>query len=149
MTVGIALHGDVLSITASLDNAEDKTQIWTSDPPFRRSKDEDVVTIEGEIATQIAEQLFRQLTGQSTLSAAARLALSKRETTDVEAYNLYREGFQRNYIASPTPDAYLRSIHTYELAITKDPQYAKGVPGHCRRLRDDVLRGVDGASSRT
>ena len=152
VTVGIRLQGEVLSINWSLDNAEDKRNIWKSDW-FRRSKDEDVLTIEEEIATKIAELLSPQLTGQSALSASARLALSKRDTNSYDAHKfylegLYGEGLSSWYKASPGIEGYLRSLDLYTRAIKEDPEYIKGAPRHRRHLCFTGLRRVDGTRRR-
>jgi serine/threonine-protein kinase len=76
----LAQRGANLAITAELVSVRDDTQLW-GDKYSRRA--DDVLQVEGEIASTIARTLRRQLSGEQEQKLASRAA------DDPEAYRLY------------------------------------------------------------
>jgi len=111
-------QGDTLVVQADLVNVSDGSQIWGE--RFNR-KLSDVLTIQDEIARQIADKLRLRLTGEQ------EQLLTKRYTDNTAAYDLYLKG-QFFYRKLSEPDL-LKSIDYYEQAIGLDPNYALAYVG--------------------
>ena len=108
----VALRGDSLAITAELVRVSDATQLW-GDKYARRS--DDVMQVEGEIATTIARNLRPRLSGE------ARVKLTRTATTDPEAYRLYLKG--RDFLVG-TSQEMDKSVDYFQQAVARAPDYA-------------------------
>lgn len=110
-------RGSNMTITAELVQVRDATQLW-GERYTRRA--EDMLQVEGEIATTIARTVRRQLSGEESV----RLARS--ETSDPEAYRLYLKG--REFL-SGTQQEMDKSIDCFQQAIARAPDYAMAHAG--------------------
>ena len=113
----LAEHGKSVSITAELVRVRDATQLWGQ--KYARTAD-DLLQIEGEIATTIARTLRRQLSGDEN----ARLV--RAETSDPEAYRLYLKG--REFLVGTVAEMD-KSIDYFQQAIARAPDYAMPYAG--------------------
>ncbi len=113
----LAEHGANVTVTAELVRVHDATQLW-GDKYARRA--DDVLQIEGEIATTIARTLRRRLSVEDD----ARLA--RTETADPEAYRLYLKG--RDLLVG-TQKEMDKSIDFFQQAIARAPDYAMAHAG--------------------
>jgi serine/threonine-protein kinase len=106
---------DEISISVELINARDGSLIWGDKYDHRL---ENVVAIEEEMATSIAQELKLKLTAEE------KQRLEKRYTESTEAYQLYSKGvyFLRKWEA-------LKSLEYFQQAIEKDPTYALAYEG--------------------
>ena len=105
--------GDRIHVTARLIRVADGASLWagTFDEKFT-----DVFTVQNTISQKVADALALRLSGEEK----ARLA--RRDTKDVEAYQLYLTG--RYHWTKLTPPEIKTSIGFFEQAIEKDPGYA-------------------------
>jgi len=105
-------------VQADLVNVSDGSQVWGD--RFNR-KLSDVLSIQDEIARQIADKLKLKLSGEQ------EQRLTKRYTNNSEAYDLYLKG-QFFFRKTSEPDL-LKSIDFYQQAIALDPNYALAYVG--------------------
>ena len=111
LTGRVVQRGGQLQVRAELINARDKTQLWGEQ--FSRSIT-DVQAVQEEIARAVSEKLRVHLTG------AQEQQLSKRATTNAEAYQLYLNGlyYRRNApLMAPT------AIDYFNKALALDPNF--------------------------
>ena len=113
----LAQRGSNLAITAELVNVRDATQLWGE--KYARRTD-DVLEVEGEIATTIARTLRRQLSG------AEKIKLTRTETSDPEAYRLYLKG--RDYLVGNQQEMD-KSVDYFQQAVARAPDYAMAHAG--------------------
>ena len=104
--------GNRIRITAQLIDAADGSHLWSE----RYDRDmTDVFAIQDEISQAITEKLrVRLSTGRPP---------AKRDTQNVEAYNLYLKGRYYQF-SRATPEGLAKSRECYEQAIAIDPNYA-------------------------
>jgi eukaryotic-like serine/threonine-protein kinase len=103
--------GNRVRVTAQLITAVDGSHIWSE----RYDRDmTDVFAIQDEISKAIAEKLSVRLSGDRLLV--------KRQTQNIEAYNLYLIG--RYHFVKYTLDSLEKSKGYFEKAIESDPKYA-------------------------
>ncbi len=123
-------RGTSLAISSELVRVSNSSQIWGE--KYSRQAD-DVLTVEAEIATTIAQTLRRQLSGDEK----ARLA--RTATSDPEAYRLYLKG--RNYLVG-TQQEMDKSIDLLQQAVARAPDYALAHAGLAEvYTRQAFLRG--------
>jgi TolB-like protein/Tfp pilus assembly protein PilF len=124
---------DQVRVNVQLINALTDAHLW-ADTYDRKLTD--MFAVESEIAKTIAETL------QAKLSGLEKTAMSKRPTTNPEAYELYLKG--RFFWNKRTGDDLRKSIEYLKEAIAKDPGYALAYAG----LADSygLLRFYGGAS---
>ncbi|MDP9202473.1 MAG: protein kinase [Gemmatimonadota bacterium] len=125
LNVRTVLEGSVrrinqrVRITAQLINTADGYHLWSE----RYDREvEDVFAIQDEIARTIVERLKVKLT------AAQNEALGRRQTENIEAYELYLRGRHCSYrwnISGMTQKA----LEYFEAALSKDPEYALAYHG--------------------
>ena len=108
----LAQRGASLAITAELVSVRDDTQLWGE--KYSRRAD-DVLQVEGEIATTIARTLRRQLSGEETKK------LARAATDDPEAYRLYLRG--RDFLVGNQQEMD-KSVDFFQQAVAKAPEYA-------------------------
>ncbi len=102
-------------ISAQLIQARDQTYLWAAS--YERDLS-DLLMLQSEVATAIAQQIQVQLTTQ------ARAALARTRPVDQEAHDAYLRGaFFQNKL---TVDGVKTSIKYFQQAIDKDPSY--GMP---------------------
>jgi tetratricopeptide (TPR) repeat protein len=114
----VARSGERVRITAQLIQVPADTHIWaqTYDEDFQ-----DTLALQGKVARDIAEQI------QVTLSRQEQAALVKSKTVNPEAYEDYLKG--RYFWNKRTGDGLKKAIGYFNLAIDKDPNYAKAYTG--------------------
>jgi TolB-like protein/DNA-binding winged helix-turn-helix (wHTH) protein len=112
----------MLRITAQLIQTKDETHLWAREYDRELT---DVLAVQGDIAQQIAAETDRVLGGsKGAVRAAAQSVLSPDE---FEAYDLYLKGlyfFNKRDVSSLE-----QAISQFELAIAKDPRYARAYAG--------------------
>ena len=109
----LRVEGDRLRITARLVRADDQVQMWSR--AYDRAPGS-MLGLQQELSTAIAEQVRLRLSPE-------RLdALSRRQTRNPEAYDLYLRG--RNFANQRTPPTTARAIEYFQRATTLDPNYA-------------------------
>jgi TolB-like protein/DNA-binding winged helix-turn-helix (wHTH) protein/Tfp pilus assembly protein PilF len=109
-------------ITAQLIQMRDQTPVWA------QQYDRDVsnlLTLQGEIAQQIANEIQVILGDHHKLIGAAREPLLS--PNEYEAYDLYLKG--RYFWNKRTPEGFDRAVECFERAIEKDPSYAPAYAG--------------------
>jgi serine/threonine protein kinase/Tfp pilus assembly protein PilF len=110
--------GDELRITVKLVNVSDESVQWSDQ--YSRKLD-DVFTIQDEITLKVVEELKVKLAG------GEREEITKRNTTNAEAYELYLQG--RHFRWIETKANFLKAKDYFEQAIEKDPNYSSAYAG--------------------
>jgi len=110
--------GDKVRVNVQLIDARADTHLWANsyDRDFK-----DVLSVESEVAAQIADALKANLSpNESNVLAAAR-------TENTEAYDLFLRGQYEFHQAesSLAPDAYDRADAFYRQALARDPNFAE------------------------
>jgi len=108
----VAQRGDQLQVRVELIDALDKTQLWGEQYTLQMT---DVQRVQEEIARAISERLRVRLTG------AAEQQLTKRTTTNPEAYQLYLNGVY--YRRKSVRDA-ATALDYFNRAVELDPTFA-------------------------
>ena len=108
----MSTRGDNLAVSAELVDVRDSRQLWGG--RYTRT-DNDVLGIEEELATTIAETLNIELSGETAGELARRFEV------DPEAHRLYLLG-RRFAVGSATEMA--KSVDYFQRAIEADPDYA-------------------------
>ena len=110
--------GDTVRITVQLIRASDSTHLWSQ--TYDRQLN-DVFKVQDEIARAVVAAL------QVKLLPAERKRLAAAPTVNAEAYDAYLKGLYHWYKLSPEElDA---AEHYFELALAKDPKYARAHAG--------------------
>ena len=124
LSVGKVLEGSVriagnrIRITAQLINVADGYHLW-SDRYDREL--EDVFAIQDDVTMAIVDNLKLKLVKQE------KAAVLKRDTDNVEAYNLYLKG--SHYIRMYGGRGFDEAIDCYQQALHEDPNYAMAYYG--------------------
>jgi eukaryotic-like serine/threonine-protein kinase len=113
LTGRIIQSGEALRIGAELVDVATGSQLWGAQ--YHR-KPGDIFSIQDEISNEISEKLRLKLTRDE------KKRLSKRPTTDADAYRLYLKG--RHHWDRWTEEGFYKAIEYFQLAIEKDPSYA-------------------------
>jgi len=113
--------GDRVRITGQLINAINDKHLWAE--KYDRNI-EDIFEVQDEVATAIANALRIELSNEETQSIA------RKQTTSIEAYDLYIKGRASSYSYS-LPEMY-KAIKYYQAAINIDPNYALAYAGIAR-----------------
>src|SRR6185369_16478025 len=110
--------GDKVRVNVQLIDAHADTHLWakTYDRDFK-----DVLSVESEVAAQIADAL------KANLSETESHVLSAARTENTEAYDLFLRGQYEFHQAesSLAPDAYDRADTFYRQALALDPNFAE------------------------
>jgi serine/threonine protein kinase/Tfp pilus assembly protein PilF len=111
--------GQRVRITAQLIDTVDGYHLWSE----RYDREvEDVFAIQDEIARTIVEHLRVKLT------TAQDEALGRRQTENIEAYELYLRGKHCSYRWN-IPGMVEKALQYFEAALVKDPEYALAYHG--------------------
>ena len=97
---------------------EDGAQLWSA---YFNRKLADIFEVQEQIATEISDKLRVRLTGDQ------RKRLTKRQTQNTEAYQLYMKG--RFHWARRTDESMKKSLECFQLAVERDPGYALAYTG--------------------
>ena len=114
----ISQRGDQLTLRLELVDAKTENVIWSD---LYNRKQEDLVSLQSEIARDVSTKLRHKLSG------IEEQKLAKTYTANPEAYQLYLKGLF--YWNKRTPEALKTSVDYYNQAIAKDPNYAQAYAG--------------------
>jgi serine/threonine protein kinase len=118
LTGRVVQHGDMIQVSADLTRVQDNTEIWGE---HYERKSSDILSLQQQIAGDIAEKLRSKLTG------AEKQQVARQGTQNPEAYQLYLKG--RYYWNKRTNADIKTSISYFNQAIDKDPGYALAYAG--------------------
>jgi TolB-like protein len=118
LTGRVVQRGDNLTISTELVDTRDNSHLWGEQYNRRLA---DLLSLQEEIAKQIAERLRLRLTGEQ------QKLLAKRPTGNPEAYQLYLKG--RYYAGRATKEGLEKGIQYFNQAIATDPSYALAYDG--------------------
>jgi TolB-like protein/Tfp pilus assembly protein PilF len=110
--------GDTLNIQVDLVDATTGAQLWGAEYERKLS---DVLSVKQTIAREVMDKLRLKLSG------AEQQRLTKRDTTNTEAYQFYLRG--RFYWNKRTAEGLKKAIEQFQQAIEKDPSYALAYAG--------------------
>ncbi len=110
--------GDTLNIQVDLVDATTGAQLWGTEYERKLS---DVLSVKQTIAREVTDKLRLKLSG------AEQQRLTKRDTTNAEAYQFYLRG--RFYWNKRTAEGMKKAIEEFQQAIEKDPSYALAYAG--------------------
>jgi TolB-like protein/DNA-binding winged helix-turn-helix (wHTH) protein/Tfp pilus assembly protein PilF len=108
-------------ITAQLIQAKDQSNLWTQ--KYDRDLN-DVLTLQGEIARQITDEIQSTLGYHKPFTAASRASVPPE---NYEAYELYLKG--QYFLNKRTMEGFEQAIDYFQQAIVKDPNYARAYTG--------------------
>jgi len=118
LTGRLVQRGDNLNLSAELVDVADGAQIWGLQHSYKLA---DILSVQEEIATEIAAQLSVRLTGWE------KQQLAKHHTENREAYQAYLRG---RYMASKyTEEGMKKAIDYFRQAIDIDPAFALAYAG--------------------
>jgi serine/threonine protein kinase/tetratricopeptide (TPR) repeat protein len=118
LTGRVVQRGDTVQVSAELTSVQDNTAIWGEQ--YER-KDSDIISLQQQIAGDIADKLRSKLTG------AEKQQVTRQGTQNPEAYQLYVKG--RYYWTKRTNADVKTAIAYFNQAIDKDPNYALAYSG--------------------
>jgi serine/threonine protein kinase len=111
-------RGETIEVSAELTDVRDNTEIWGQQ---YRGKGVDIISLQQQMATDIAEKL------RSKLSGSEKQQIARQGTQNPEAYSLFLKGrYYWNKRTAPDIDT---AISYFNQAITKDPSYALAYSG--------------------
>ncbi|MBS0365728.1 MAG: tetratricopeptide repeat protein [Proteobacteria bacterium] len=109
---------DSVRITVQLVDAGTNRQLWGN---TYKGKLDDIFDIQEQVAQQIVDAL------KLKLSFKEKISLTKRQTVNAQAYDLYLRG--QDYLYRFTKRNIERAIQLFEKAIELDPRYAAAYAG--------------------
>jgi len=118
LTGRLQQRGDSLFVSAELLDVRDNKQVWGEQ--YNR-KVADALAVQQEISREISERLRTKLSGEE------QRQLTRRDTTNPEAYAFYLKG--RYYWNKRTTDNIMKAIEQFQQAADKDPNYALAYVG--------------------
>jgi TolB-like protein len=118
LTGRVVQRGDNLTISTELVDTRDNSHLWGEQYNRRLA---DLLSLQGEVARQIAERLRLRLGGEQ------QKLLAKRPTENPEAYQLYLKG--RYCAGRATKEGLEKGIQYTNQAIATDPSYALAYDG--------------------
>jgi serine/threonine protein kinase/tetratricopeptide (TPR) repeat protein len=118
LTGRIMQSGGSLRIGTELVDVATGSQLWGA---HYDRKPGDIFAIQDEISNEISEKLRLKLT------RADKKRLTKHQTDDAEAYQLYLKG--RHHWNRWTEDGFYKAIEYFQQAVAKDPGYALAYTG--------------------
>jgi TolB-like protein/Tfp pilus assembly protein PilF len=130
MEGSVQRYADQVRVNVQLIKAENDTHLWAD--TFDR-KLTDIFAVESEIARTIAETL------QAKLSGEEQRQLTRRDTSNPEAYEFYLKG--RYYWEKRTGQNLRKATDQFQQAADKDPNYALAYAGlaDCNVLLEDYV----------
>ena len=126
----IRAENDRVRITSKLIRVRDQVQVWSASYDREPTS---MLGLERELSTAIAEQIRLRLSPE-------RLdALTRRQTRNADAYDLYLRG--RDFENQRKPVTTRRAIEYYERAIALDPGYALAWSGLATTYSGSSING--------
>ncbi|HTV66194.1 MAG TPA: protein kinase [Bryocella sp.] len=134
VTGRVVPRGDEIEVSTELTDVRDGAEIWGQ---HYGGKSADIISLQQQIAGDLADKL------RSKLSSSEKQQVTKEDTQNPEAYELYLKG--RYAWNKRSPADMVAAISFFNQAIAKDPGYALAYAG----LADvyDELPGYGGISS--
>jgi len=128
--------GDSLNVQVDLVDAATGAQLWGKEYERKAS---DVLSVKQAITREVTENLKLRLSGEQ------QQQLTKRDTTNPEAYQFYLRG--RYFWNKRTADGIKKAVEEFQQAIDRDPNYALGYVGlaDCYSILNDYT-GADGGA---
>jgi serine/threonine protein kinase/tetratricopeptide (TPR) repeat protein len=123
--------GRRVRVTAQLVQARPETNLWGAS--YERDV-RDVLTLQREVASNIAREIRLQLTPQQ------QTRLQSRDNPDPEAHEAYLKGLYYWYKAEP--EDFARSRGYFQQAIDHDPNYALAYSGLSSYYAAEAVRGM-------
>ena len=130
LTGTVRQSGGKLRLTVKLIDTKSEENIWAS--TFEKSES-DVFSVQREIAEKVVEGL------KLNLGSSQQDLIDKRQTKNLEAYNLYING--RQIWKTRTRKSMRDSIEKFELALSKDPEFALAYVGIADAYNQLVMYG--------
>jgi eukaryotic-like serine/threonine-protein kinase len=118
LTGRVVTRGDTLSIVTELVDARDNSHFWGEQ--YNRKVSE-LVILQSELSRDISEKLRLRLRGED------KRRLTKRDTENAEAYELYLRG--RYNMNSLKDEGLKKSLGYFQRAIEIDPRYGLAYAG--------------------
>lgn len=110
--------GDTLNIQVDLVDATTGAQLWGEEYDRKLS---DILAVKQDISREITDKLRLKLTGDE------QKQISRRDTTNAEAYQSYLRG--RYHWNKRSGDEVKKAIEQFQQAIDRDPNYALAYAG--------------------
>jgi eukaryotic-like serine/threonine-protein kinase len=110
--------GDKIRVTVRLVRVADGHEIWSEQFDEKLT---DIFSLQDAVSSKVSSVLAITLTGEE------KKQLSKHQTGDVEAYQLYLIG--RYHLNRLTDDGFRKGRDYFQQAISKDPNYALAYAG--------------------
>jgi serine/threonine protein kinase len=111
-------HGDNVEVSAELTDVRDNTELWGQ---HYSGKSTEIIALEQQMAGDLAAKL------RSGMSTSEKQLVTKQDTQNPEAYDLYTKG--RYAFNKRTPADLQAAISYFNQAIAKDPGYALAYSG--------------------
>jgi TolB-like protein len=127
----VVRSGQRVRVTAQLVQARSDTNLWGAS--YERDV-RDVLTLQREVASNIARQIRLQLTPQQ------QTRLQSRDSPDLEAHEAYLKGLY--YWYKPAPEDFVKSLGYFQQAIDHDPNYAPAYSGLAFYYGAEAVRGM-------
>ena len=127
----VVRSGKRVRVTAQLIKAQPETNLWGES--YDRDVS-DVLTLQREVASNIARQIRLQLTPQQ------QTRLHSRYNPTPEAHEAYLKGLY--YWYKPEPDNFAKSRDYFQQAIDRDPNYALAYSGLALYYAAEAVRGI-------
>ncbi len=108
-------QGDRVKVTVQLINARDDHHLWAQE--YNRTIS-DALTLQGELATEIAAEL------KATLSPEEKANVARKPTENPEAYVLFLRARQLEIHPDTLLQDFKAAVQLYEQAIALDPSFA-------------------------
>jgi DNA-binding winged helix-turn-helix (wHTH) protein/TolB-like protein/Flp pilus assembly protein TadD len=118
LTGNIQRSGDKVRVTVQLLRLSDRQPLWTDQFD---EKSADILTLQDSISQKLAGALMLKLSGDE------QKRLAKKDTENVEAYQLYLKG--RYYWSKRTTEWVQKAIVCFEQAVRLDPNYSQAYAG--------------------
>jgi tetratricopeptide (TPR) repeat protein len=118
LTGKVTTRGERLLVQTDLTSVADGYEIWGEQ--YGRTMP-DIIALQGDIAREISTKLRLKLSGEE------ERRLTKSDTENIEAYQLYLKG--RQYSLTWTRDGFFKGLDYFHQAIEKDPGYALAYDG--------------------
>jgi TolB-like protein/predicted Ser/Thr protein kinase len=111
-------HGDNVEVSAELTDIRDNTELWGQ---HYSGKSKEIIALEQQMAGDLAAKL------RSGMSTSEKQLVTKQDTRNPEAYDLYTKG--RYAFNKRTPADLQAAISYFNQAIGEDPGYALAYSG--------------------